>query len=280
VQPELKRLRADPRLPPDLSIVIPVNAQGDLDNVVNLLGDLSAYSGEHSIEVILVVNNYPPDKPPVEIDLFAAHGVRVVSVPDLRRPGEAVALTARIHGLRAATAETAYLFDADCRIPNPSALLNWCHDRCQHGAHAVYAHVGFHGLRGTRPNSARLVIHHGGRWIKRVLLRIPTTRGGSYGVNCAMMIDLYDQGALADDMNVGPAFKAFGGTVVYSGDRELMVLTSGRMHTGRSWLSLLRHYIYRIRYNLRVLPVRRDAARHTGREKDPVRRFENNIPVS
>jgi hypothetical protein len=39
------------------------------------------------------------------------------------------------------------------------------------------------------------------------------------------------------------------------------------------------YYVYRLRYNLRVLPVRAGVARRTGREHDPVRRYENNSVV-
>ena len=117
------------------------------------------------------------------------------------------------------------------------------------------------------------------RWIKRAFLKIPTARGSNYTVTKTLMLELYDKGMLADEMNVGPTFKAFGRKVVYSGSKNLTVLTSGRMFNP-GWMKIFRYFRYRLKYNLRVLPVRRDAATVTKRENDPVRRYdENNIPL-
>lgn len=276
---KLVRLRADLARAPDASIVIPVNAQGDLENVLQILTDIAAYSGQYSFEVILVINNYPPDEPPPEIKTYGDLGLRVVNIPDVRRPGEAVGFTARIPGVQAAATECVILFDADCRIPDSSALLDWYVDQFKAGAKAAYTHVGFYDLRDRLPNRVRLLIHHGSRWIKRVVLRIPTTRGSNYAVSRSLMLELYHKGMLADEMNVGPTFKAAGGRVTYSGSKDLTVLTSGRMFTGRSWIRLFRYYSYRLRYNLRVLRVRANVARHTGREHDPVRKYQNNRPM-
>ena len=116
------------------------------------------------------------------------------------------------------------------------------------------------------------------RWGKRVLLRIPTTRGSNYAVARDVFLDLYDSGALADEMNVGPTFKARRLGVAYSGKRKLAVLTSGRRFIpglGELW----RYNLYRLRYNRRVLPVGTDVASRTGRERDPVRRYVDNRPV-
>ncbi len=93
------------------------------------------------------------------------------------------------------------------------------------------------------------------------------------------MIELYDAGMLADEMNVGPTMKARAGHVAYSGARRLVVLTSGRMFSG-GWIKLLRYLIYRLKYNIRVLPVRSGVAGRTRRENDPVRRYVDNRPVT
>lgn len=276
---KLERLRGDPGLSPDASIVIPVNAQGDLKNVLNILSDIGEYAGSHSFEVILVINNYPPKATPPEVENYRKLGVKVVSIPDIRRPGEAIGFSARIPGVEVASSENAMLFDSDCRIPNSTALLDWYVEQFNAGAKLAYTHVGFYDFPNTGPGRARLLIHHGGRWIKRVLLRIPTNRGSNYAVNRSLFLKLYAQGFLADEMNVGPTFKSVGGRIAYSGSQDLVVLTSGRMITGRSWKSLMRYYLYRIRYNLRVLPVRSSAASYTKRENDPVRRFKGNKPV-
>jgi hypothetical protein len=42
------------------------------------------------------------------------------------------------------------------------------------------------------------------------------------------------------------------------------------------WIKLARYLAYRFRYNRRVLPVRPDAALHTGRIADPERTFIDN----
>ena len=45
------------------------------------------------------------------------------------------------------------------------------------------------------------------------------------------------------------------------------------------WRKLGRYLRYRLRYNLRVLPVRPGVAARTGREADPVRVYRANRPV-
>ena len=49
---------------PDASIVVPVNAQGDLENVLTLLDDLGRYAGPHEFETLLVVNNFAQGRRP------------------------------------------------------------------------------------------------------------------------------------------------------------------------------------------------------------------------
>ena len=63
--------------------------------------------------------------------------------------------------------------------------------------------------------------HHASRSIKRVLLRIPTTAGANYAVDRGAFLRAYERGLLVDDLNVGPALKALGGRVAYSGARPL-----------------------------------------------------------
>jgi hypothetical protein len=45
------------------------------------------------------------------------------------------------------------------------------------------------------------------------------------------------------------------------------------------WPALARYLRYRLRYNIRVIPVRADAAAKTGRDRDPVRRYVDDRPV-
>jgi hypothetical protein len=263
---------------PDLSVVVPVNAQGDLGNVRALLGDLARYDGPLTVETVLVVNNFAPGAVPREVSGLRDAGAIVLAIPSVRKPGEAVGFSARIPGLRSARAEHVVLFDADCRVPNPTVLLDWYWAQLREGAGAAYTKVGFHDLPEGFLARVFVAIHHAARWIKRALMRVPTTRGSNYAVDRDHVVFLYDQGWLADEMNVGPTLKRFGRRVVYSARPDLRVLTSGRMLHLR-WRRLLPYFIYRLRYNLRVLPVRRGVALVTGRERDPVRRYRNNRPI-
>jgi hypothetical protein len=252
---DLARLRGDPAVPPDASIVVPVNAQADLENVLDVLREIARYEGRRSFEVALVINNYPEDEPPGELETFPGAGLRVVGVPRVWRAGEAVCLSARVPGVRAAASDRVILFDADCRIPNPSLLFDWYVDQFERGAAAAYTRVGYYDLRKLWSVRARIVAHHLARWVKRVIFRIPTTRGSNYGVDRTAFLRAYESGLLIDDLNVGPAVKATGGRVAYAGSRRLQVLTSGRKFKG-GWLKLARYLRYRLLYNLRVLRLR------------------------
>jgi Glycosyltransferase like family 2 len=266
-------------LAPDASIVVPVNAQGDLENVLTLLGDLGRYAGRHELEIVLVVNNYGEDHPPPGIRaLEALDGVRVLAIPSVREPGVAVAFSARLAGMRTASSPYAIHLDADCRVPDPTSLLDWYVERLHGGDAVAYTRVRYHSLRRRPSVYARIAIHHAARWIKRVILRIPTTRGSSYAVHVPTLLRLHAEGLVADEMNVGPAARSRGARVVYSGDRRMVVQTSGRMFAG-GWRRLWRYLRYRLRYNLRVLPVRPGVAARTGRERDPVRVYRANRPV-
>lgn len=258
---------------PVLSIVIPVNAQGDFANVGALLNDLDEYRGPHRTEVVLVVNNYPPETPPfAAVAELEGRGARVLTIPALRRPGEAIGFTARIPGARAALSQWLVSFDADCRILDATSLLDWYVEAFRNGAAGAYSHVGYRDVRPGLSIKARLAAHHGARWVKRNVLGIPTVRGSNYGVRRDLLIQLYDDGLLADDMNIGPVLRHIGQPLAYSGDRRHVVLTSGRMFRG-GWRKLGRYLLYRWRYNRRVLPVREGAARYTGRVRDQDRTF-------
>ena len=256
---DLGRVRGDRALPPDASIAIPVNAQADLENVLVVLSDIARYRGKRTFEVVLVINNYPADDPPEEIATYAGAGMHVVAVPNVWRAGEAVCLSARVPGIRAAEADRILLFDADCRIPEPTLLLDWYVDQFRSGAKVAYTRVGHYDLRPLWSVRARIAAHHLSRWVKRVLLRIPTTRGSNYGVDRTAFLRAYEGGLLTDDLNVGPAVKAAGGRVVYSGAPRLQVLTSGRKFRG-GWRRLARYLRYRLLYNVRLL--RAQAGKH------------------
>jgi hypothetical protein len=118
---------------PTASIVVPVNAQGDLGNVVTLLGDLARYDGRHRFETVLVVNNFPAGEPPPEVEALARDGARVLTIPSVREHGVAVAVSGRMAGMRAAATEYAIHFDADCRVPHPTPLLDWYVHRLRAG---------------------------------------------------------------------------------------------------------------------------------------------------
>lgn len=261
----VRGLRGDPRVVPDTSIIFPVNAQADLSNVLLALGDIGTYAGKHTAEVLFIVNNFDADCPPHEIETYERCGVVVVAIPDIRRPGEAVALTARIHGLTVAQSSVGILFDADCRIPCSTSLIDWYITQFRAGAAVAYTHVAYYDTEDSVSVRARVFAHHASRWAKRVVLRIPTTRGSNYAVDGPLIVRLYAEGYIADEMNVGPVVKKHGGHVAYSGARDKIVLTSGRYLRG-GWRVLARYLNYRIRYNARVLPVRQNVATRTHRK--------------
>ena len=90
----LKRLRGNPDPFPNASVVIPVNAQKDLVNVLNVALDIIEYRGNQSIEMILVINNYPSKSPPKEIEEYTKLGFEVLGIPKVAHHG-GVALAAR-----------------------------------------------------------------------------------------------------------------------------------------------------------------------------------------
>ena len=116
----VKRLRGDPTVPPHASIVVPVNAQADLENVLDIVGDVSRYEGSRTFEVVLVINNYPADAPPRELATYAAAGMRTVGIPAAWQKGEVVSFTARIAPAPCGRIQSLVQFDAECRLPNPT----------------------------------------------------------------------------------------------------------------------------------------------------------------
>jgi hypothetical protein len=180
--------------------------------------------------------------------------------------------------MRVAGSPYAIHLDADCRVPDPTSLLDWYVERLHSGDGVAYTCVRYHSVRRRSSVYARIAVHHAARWGKRVILRIPTTRGSSYAVHVPTLMRLHAEGLVADEMNVGPAARSRGARVVYSSDRRMVVRTSGRMFAG-GWRKLGRYLRYRLRYNLRVLPVRPGVAARTGRERDPVRVYRANRPV-
>lgn len=269
----LEALRPAQGTVPDVSVVVPVNARGDLRNIPRLLSDIGRYEGSRRLEVVLLVNNFSEDSPPREIETISSLGATIVAIPNTRKPGEAPVLSARVPGVRAARSEYVVMFDADCRIPNPTALIDWYAGRLQQGASAAYGHVAHYEFTDTLSIRTWFALHHLTRWFKRVVLRIPTTRGSNYAVRRSAMLECYERGLLADDLNVGPALQRLIGPVAYSGDRRHTVYTSGRMFRP-GWRKMAPYFLYRLRYNLRVLPVRPDVASRTGRDRDPVRQYD------
>jgi cellulose synthase/poly-beta-1,6-N-acetylglucosamine synthase-like glycosyltransferase len=270
----VRRMRGDSGAAPDITVVIPVNARGDLSNAWTLLDDLSRYQGQLTVELLFVVNNFDAERPPALVTELRDAGARVIAIPNLSvRPGDAVPWSARLPGLREARSERVVLFDADIRIPDPTALIDWYAFRLSRGAGVAYTRVGFHSIRPRAAVWAKLATHHAARWTKRVVLRIPTTRGSNYAVRRSLVLALYAAGTIADDLNVGPSVKAAGFPVTYCGRRRLQVLTSARMFRA-GWRRLIPYFWYRLRYNIRMLPVRPDAAGRSGRQADPDDRFD------
>jgi hypothetical protein len=272
----VRELRGDTSRPPDGSIVIPVNAQGDLDNVFRLIDDVTKYGGANHIEIVIVVNNYEPEEPP-DVQRHKNLGVKVLTIPNVRRKGEVVSFTARIPGIREAGSDNLLLFDADCQLVSPTDLIDWYIAQLKSGAVLAYTHVDYYDVLPDITVRVQLFVHHTSRWIKRVIFRIPVARGSSYAVNRIILLKAYDQNMLADDMNVGPTIKALGGKIVFTNAINLRVLTSGRMFRG-GWIELLKYFRYRLRYNLKMLPVGTDATERTDRHMNPVRKYIDNKP--
>jgi hypothetical protein len=248
------QMRGDPGLPPDASIVIPVNAQKDLSPLQRVLADLAGYPGSRQIEIILVINNYPVDEPPGEIWSYQQAGLQVIGIPQVTHRG-GIAMAARIPGVRLARSRDILLFDADCRIPNPGALLDWYIDRLREGFDLAYTHVDYTDLPAGISVKTRVSVHHASRWIKRNILRIPTSRGSNYAMRRELMLDLFAQGRIPYDIHVGPAVKSMRGRIAYSGARELVVLTSGRFFDP-GWKVLFAYLAWRTGYYFRILKMK------------------------
>jgi Glycosyltransferase like family 2 len=247
-------MSADPGLPPDASIVIPVNAQKDLSPLQRVLADLAGYTGSRRIEIILVINNYPVDDPPGEIWYYQHVGLQVIGIPHVTHHG-GIAMAARIPGVRLARSRDVLLFDADCRIPNPGALIDWYIDRLREGFDLAYTHVDYTDLPPGISVKARISVHHASRWIKRNILRIPTSRGSNYAMRRELMLDLFAQGRIPYDIHVGLVVKSMRGRIAYSGAKELVVLTSGRFFDP-GWKVLFAYLVWRTGYYFRILKMK------------------------
>jgi len=247
----LRRFCGDSDMSPRASVVIPVNAQKDLSRILLVASDILAYKDVRPIEFILVVNNYPPDNPPKEISDFVDMGFNVYSVPKVEHKG-GVAIASRILGVELARSESLLLFDADCRIPNANALLGWYISQLEAGCDLAYTHVDYMDLPVGMATKVRMFIHHASRWFKRAVLGVPTCRGSNYAIKRNLMLDLFFQGRIPYDIHVGPVLKSIGAHIVYSGNKELMVLTSGRFFNG-GWGELVEYLAWRVGYYRRIL---------------------------
>jgi hypothetical protein len=157
--------------------------------------------------------------------------------------------------VEAAQSEVTIHFDADCRIPDPTSLLDWMIDTLESRGDVCYSPVKFYDCSSQLSVRTKLGIHHAARWAKRNLFRIPTTRGSNYAIRRSWFLRLYAEGKLSVDMQVGQAAKLAGARVVYCADSRLAVLTSGRRFRG-GWLKMPRYFLYRLRYNLHAVPVK------------------------
>jgi hypothetical protein len=247
-------MRGDPAAPPHASVVIPVNAQKDLVPLQRVLNDLAGYAGNRRIEMILVINNYTLEEPPAEILEYQQMGMTVVGIPRVAHEG-GVAMAARIPGLRMAQSQAILHFDADCRIPNPNALIDWYIRRLHEGCDLAYTHVDYTDLPPGISVKARILVHHVSRWIRRNIIGTPTSRGSNYAIRKDLMLDLFSQGRIPYDLHVGPVVKSLKGRIAYSGAKELVVLTSGRFfHPG--WKVLFEYLVWRTGYYLRILKMK------------------------
>lgn len=254
LQKELHRMRGSRAVYPEATVVVPVNAQKDLTNIQQLLADLVRYTGRKLIEIILVINNYPPENPPQEIQLYQELGLPVVAIPHVEHIG-GVAIAARIPGIKVASSSKIILFDADCRIPNPTALVDWYIQQFDDNYDLAYTHVDYTDLPRGISVKARMFVHHAWRWFRRNILRTPTSRGSNYAIRKKFILELFTKGLIPYDLHVGPAVKANGGKISYSGAKELVVLTSGRFFAP-GWKVLWEYLIWRMGYYRRIFKTK------------------------
>jgi hypothetical protein len=252
LQKGIARLRGEQTAGPEATIIVPVNAQNDLGNFYNLLEDLGRYTGNHRYEVIAIVNNYPLENPPKDVEHLQSLGIRVISIPDARKPGETVSFSARVPGIMAASTEKTIHFDADCRIPNITAILDYYIEQLNEGCQLAYTRVDFFDLPELLVIRIRVAIHHGARSLKRNILKIPTPRGSNYAVSKAVFLQLYETGGLRDDIQLGPNIKEIGGKHRYCNSKEMTVLTSGRK-IRKSWPRIFRYIFRRLLFNIRYI---------------------------
>ena len=216
-----------------------------------------AYQGKHRLEIILVVNNYPPDSPPEEIGKYRALGLCVLAFPKIKERGE-IYLSVRVLGARNASSECTIHFDADCRLPDATHLMDWYIQQFDLGSQLAYTYVGYYNLPASLALKSRMILYNTFRWFKRVVLRIPVSRGSNYAVLRSLMLMLYDQGSLNYDIKVGTTIKSIGGKIAYAGDRSLTVLTSGRNFRG-DWKEFFEYIVWRLGYYRRLAPFRPEA---------------------
>ncbi len=257
---QITHLRGDPGLAPRASIVVPVNAAADLHDVLKLAEDIGHYDGKSLIEFILVINNYDPESPPAEVEEYRAMGFTVIAIPSVKHEG-AIAIAARLPGIEHAQSDIVLQFDADCRIPNATSLIDWYVAQIENGADLAYTHVEYSDLPAGLAIKIRMFMHHASRWFRRVVLRIPTSRGSNYAMRRSLALELYGRGAMQYDILVGPRIKSVGGRIAYSGARELVVFTSGRFFKG-GWNELVSYMMWRLGYYRRVGVFRSNGALH------------------
>ena len=258
---QLLRLRGDSKIFPDASVVIPVNAQTDLVTVFQVLFDIGRYSGNKSVEIILVVNNYADGNPPNEVETYRELGINVIAIPKIDRNTKIISIpqAARIPGIQMAQSETILLFDADCRIPHATDLIDWYVSQFEKGFDLAYTHVDYFDLPSGFSVKVRMFIHHSSRWFRRTVLGLPTSRGSNYAIRKKLILELFAQRRVLQEVSVGPVVKTIGGKIAYSGAKKLIVYTSGRFFSG-GWKELFSYLIWRVGFYNRILTMKSKTA--------------------
>lgn len=264
---------------PDLAIIVPVNARGDLSKTLDLLADIAHYEGRLRFQIILVVNNFDPDNPPEQaMKTYRNWGVQTLSSATLDgNTGVPPALRARMLALPMARTVNCVFFDADCRIPDATACFNWYHQAlCESAVMLAYTKVDYYNWPSHRfAMRVWLHVHHLWRAFKRICLQVPTPRGSSYGINRDLKRQLFEDGYLADETGLGRVVKAFGHQSMYTGNDDCKVLTDGRMFENAQAHKLFTRYaMRRLRINLVSMVVRPDAANHTGRKGESAHQYD------
>jgi hypothetical protein len=83
----------------------------------------------------------------------------VLAFPKIKERGE-IYLTVRIPGVRIASSECTIHFDADCRLPDATHLVDWYIRQFAMGFQMAYTHVGNYDLPASLAIKFRMILYN------------------------------------------------------------------------------------------------------------------------